>query len=336
MSDKMSQNEIDDLLSALSSGEVDVKEIEEEQNKKKVKKYDFRRPDKFSKEQLRSIEVIHENLSRMIANFLSGYLRSAVEVKPISIESMIFSEFNNSISNPAVIGMVDFSPLEGHIMVEIGSEISFVMIDRLLGGKGKNSSPADKRAITEIEEVLVRGILDKIIILMKEAWSQIIELDPMLGNIETNSQFAQLFSPSESIALVTCNIQIDDAEGLMNIVIPFIVVEPILGNLSSKFWFAGTKKRDQKPEEHQAIEEKIEKTDVEINTVLGSTKLTVGELLTLGIGDVIVLDREVKEELDIYVGGKQKYYGVPGTYKKNMAVKVTRINEEVEEEEGGK
>ncbi len=332
----MSQNEIDDLLSALSSGEVDVKEIEEKQNKKKVKKYDFRRPDKFSKEQLRSIEVIHENLSRMVTNFLSGYLRSAVEVKPISIESMIFSEFNNSISNPAVIGMVDFSPLEGHIMIEIGSEINFVMIDRLLGGQGKNATPKDIRAITEIEEVLVRGIIDKIVGLMKEAWSQIIELDPTLGNIETNSQFAQLFSPSESIALVTCNIQIDEAEGLMNIVIPFIVVEPILGNLSSKFWFAGSKKREQKPEEYEAIEGKIEKTDVDVNAILGTTNLTVEELLTLGIGDVIILDKDVKEEMNIYVGGKHKYYGVPGTYKKNMAIKVTRINEESEDEEGGK
>ncbi len=329
----MSQNEIDELLSALSSGEVDVKEIEEEQNKKKVKKYDFRRPEKFSKEQLRSLEVIHENLSRMVTNFLSGYLRSAVEVKVITVESMIFSEFNNSIANPAVIGMINFSPLEGHIMLEVGSDITFVMIDRLLGGMGKNSSPSEPRAITEIEEVLVRGILNKIVSLMKEAWSQIIELDPILGNIETNSQYAQLFSPSESIALITCNLQVDEAEGLLNIAIPFIVVEPILANLSSKFWFDTTKKREQSEEEYVALEQRLEETEVEVKAVLGRTNLTVVELLSLGLGDIIVLDDEVKEELDIYVEGSLKYFGVPGSSRKNMAVKITQINED---EEGGK
>ncbi len=330
----MSQNEIDELLSALSSGEVDVKEIEEEQNKKKIKKYDFRRPEKFSKEQLRSLEVIHENLSRMVTNFLSGYLRSAVEVKVITVESMIFSEFNNSISNPAVIGMINFSPLEGHIMLEVGSEISFVMIDRLLGGMGKNSNPSEPRAITEIEEILVRGILNKIVSLMKEAWSQIIELDPILGNIETNSQYAQLFSPSESIALITCNLQVDEAEGLLNIAIPFIVVEPILANLSSKFWFDTTKKRDQSEAEYIALEQRLEETEVEVKAVLGKTNLTVVELLSLGLGDIIVLDDEVKEELEVYVEGSLKYYGVPGSSRKNMAVKITQINED--EEEGGK
>lgn len=333
MADKMSQNEIDELLSALSSGEVDVKEIEEEQNKKKVKKYDFRRPEKFSKEQLRSMEVIHENLSRMVTNFLSGYLRSAVDVTVISLESMIFSEFNNSIANPAVIGMVDFSPLEGHIMVEMGSNISFVMIDRLLGGMGKNSVPKEPRTITEIEEVLMRGILNKIVTLMKDAWSAIIELEPSLGNIETNSQFAQVFSPSESIALITCNVKIDENEGLMNIAIPFIVVEPILSNLSSKFWFSSTKKKEQSRAEYEALEEKVEDAEVEVKTVLGRTSLTVGELLTLGLGDVIVLDAEVKKPMDIFIGGKLKYHGLPGSSRKKMAVKITEL---YEEKKGGK
>ncbi|MDO4772683.1 MAG: flagellar motor switch protein FliM [Bacillota bacterium] len=328
MADKMSQNEIDELLSALSSGEVDVKEIEEEQNKKKVKKYDFRRPEKFSKEQLRSIEVIHENFSRLAANFLSGYLRSAVEIKVISIESMVFSEFNNSISNPAVIGMVDFSPLDGHVLIEVGSNITFVMIDRLLGGMGKNSVPKEPRIITEIEEVLVRGILNKMVTLMKDSWSAIIELEPSLGNIETNSQFAQVFSPSESIALITCNIQVDENEGLMNIAIPFIVIEPILSNLSSKFWFSSSKKKEQSESEYNALEEKIEETEVEIKTVLGTTGLTVGELLTLGVGDIIVLDAEVTRELSVFVGGKLKYFGIPGSSKKRMAVKITEINDD--------
>ncbi len=322
MSDKMSQNEIDDLLSALSAGEVDVKNIEEDP-KKKVKKYDFRRPDKFSKEQLRTLEVIHENLSRYLTNFLSGYLRSSVEVRVISTESMIFGEFNNSISNPAIIGVVDFAPLEGHILIEFGRNIAFLMIDRLLGGLGKNPLPKEKRSITEIEEILIRGIMEKLISMMKEAWSAVIELTPKLGNIETNSQFSQLFSSSESIALVTCSVNLGDSDGLINIVIPFVVIEPILENLSSRFWFTGKKKKNQTETEYSYIESEIEKTDIDLRVVAGSSSVTVGELLTLGVGDIIVLNNEVEDEMKIYVGGELKYLGVPGTSRKKMAIKVT-------------
>lgn len=328
----MSQNEIDELLSALSAGEVDVTEMEDD-GKKKAKKYDFRRPDKFSKEQLRTLEIIHENLSRSVTNFLSGYLRCNVEVKVISTESMIFSEFNNSISNPAIIGMIDFAPLDGHVLIEVGSNIAFSMIDRLLGGLGKNPVPKEKRAITEIEESLVRSILNKIVGMMKEAWSQIIELSPKLGNIETNSQFSQLFSPSESIALVTCSVYVADSEGLINIAIPFIVIEPILGNLSSKFWFTGNKKKEQTEREHSSIERGLDKTSIDLNAVLGSSSVTVAELLTLGVGDIIVLESEVKDELKVYVGGQLKYLAAPGTSRKKMAVKITKTYED--EEEGG-
>ena len=122
MSDVLSQNEIDDLLNALSAGEVDVAEIEEETKEKKVKKYDFRRPDKFAKEQLRTLEIIHDNLARLINNFLSGYLRSVVEIDVLSTQSMVYSEFSNSISNPAILGIVNFSPLEGQIIVDISND----------------------------------------------------------------------------------------------------------------------------------------------------------------------------------------------------------------------
>lgn len=328
----MSQNEIDDLLNALSAGEVDVKDIEDD-GKKKVKKYDFRRPEKFSKEQLRTLEIINENLARNVTNFLSGYLRCSVEVKVISTESMIFSEFNNSISNPAIIGMVDFSPLDGHVLLELGREIAFSMIDRILGGLGKNPIPKEKRAITEIEEVLVRGIFDKVLIMMKDAWSTIIELNPKLGNIETNSQFSQLFSPSESIALITLNVRVADSEGLMNLCIPFIVIEPILGNLSSKFWFTGNKKKAQTEEEYNAIEQRLEKSPVEIKAVLGSSYVTVEELLNLGVGDIILLDDRVSSEMKIYVGEVLKYRALPGISKNKMAVKLTKVNEV--QEEGG-
>jgi len=206
LSDVLSQNEIDDLLSALSSGEVDVKDIEDEKKEKKVRKYDFTRPDKFAKDQLRTLEIIHENFSRLLNNFLSGYLRSYIEVDVLSVQSLIYNEFSNSIANPAILGIVDFEPLDGQIIIDVSSDIAFTMIERVLGGAGGGLS--ENRPLTEIEMTLLRNILVKFINLLKDPWGNIIEISPKLEGIETNSQFAQIVSPSESIALITFNLRI--------------------------------------------------------------------------------------------------------------------------------
>ena len=330
MSDVLSQNEIDDLLNALSTGEVDVTEIEDEKKEKKVKKYDFRRPDKFAKEQLRTLEIIHDNLARLINNFLSGYLRSVVEIDVLSTQSMVYSEFSNSISNPAILGIVNFAPLEGQIIIDVSNDIAFAMVERLLGGMGKNPLLKETRALTEIEEVLLRNILVKFINLMRESWSTIIELKPKLEQIETNSQFAQIVSPSESIALITFSFKIGDTEGMINVAIPHYVIEPILPNLSSKLWFSGNIRKEKTEKEALAISSGIERSSVPLKVIVGNSKLSVSELLSIGIGDVIVLNSKIEDDLDIYVKEKIKYKGKPGVFKNKMAIRVTRVHEEEE------
>ncbi len=334
MSDVMSQNEIDDLLNALSTGEVDVTEIEEEKREKKVKKYDFRRPDKFAKEQLRTLEIIHDNLARLINNFLSGYLRSVVEIDVLSTQSMVYSEFSNSISNPAIMGIVNFSPIEGQIIIDVSNDIAFAMVERLLGGQGKNPLLKETRALTEIEEVLLRNILVKFINLMRESWSTIIELKPKLEQIETNSQFAQIVSPSESIALITFNFKIGDTEGMINVAIPHYVIEPILPNLSSKLWFSGNIRKEKTVAESHALATGIERSSIPLKAVIGNSMLSVSELLSMGIGDVIVLNTKIDDDLDIYVKEKLKYKGKPGVFKNKMAIRVTRVHEEEEALDG--
>lgn len=178
MPDVLSQNEIDELLAALSTGEVDVSEIEEEKKEKKVRKYDFSRPDKFAKDQLRTLEIIHENFSRLLNNFLSGYLRTYIEVDVISVQSLIYTEFSNSISNPAILGIVDFAPFDGQIIIDISADIANAMIERVLGGTGKsNTSSKESRSLTEIEMTLLRNILIKFINLLKEPWGNIVEYE---------------------------------------------------------------------------------------------------------------------------------------------------------------
>ncbi len=328
MSDILSQNEIDDLLSALSSGEVDVTEIEEEKKEKKVKKYDFRRPDKFGKDQLRTLEIIHENFSRLLNNFLSGYLRTYTEVDVLSTQGMTYSEFSNSVSNPAILGIVKFSPLDGQIIVDIAVDVAFAMIERVLGGVGKSGLLKEARALTEIEMVLLKNIMNKFINLLKEPWGNIIELKPKLENIETNSQFAQIVSPSESIALITFNLKIGDVEGMVNIAIPHYVIEPILPNLTSKLWFQSNLKKQLSDEERSALHTRIEKANLNIKTIVGRSSILVEEFLSLQTGDVIILNSRVNDELEVYVDQELKYFGQPGMKNNRMAVRITRQAEE--------
>lgn len=329
MSDVLSQNEIDDLLAALSTGEVDVTEIEDDTKEKKIRKYDFSRPDKFAKDQLRTLEIIHENFARLLNNFLSGYLRTYIEIDVLSVQPMIYNEFSNSITNPAILGIVNFSPLKGQIIIDISADLSFTMIERVLGGAGDSIKFKETRSLTEIEMTLIKNIMVKFINLLKEPWANIIELKARLENIETNSQFAQIVGPSESIALVTFSIKIGEVEGMINICIPHYTIEPILGQLSSKLWFSNSSRKEVSEPEKVALHESISKTDVSMIAQIGKTDITVAEFLSLQKGDVLVLNKKVEENLDIIIGDDVKFSGKPGTKGKNIAVKITELREEM-------
>ncbi|MDH8676621.1 flagellar motor switch protein FliM [Fusibacter bizertensis] len=333
MPDVLSQNEIDELLAALSTGEVDVSEIEEEKKEKKVRKYDFSRPDKFAKDQLRTLEIIHENFSRLLNNFLSGYLRTYIEVDVISVQSLIYTEFSNSISNPAILGIVDFAPFDGQVIIDVSADIANAMIERVLGGTGKASGMSSKesRSLTEIEMTLLRNILIKFINLLKEPWGNIVELRPKLENIETNAQFAQIVSPAESVALITFNLHIGENEGMINICIPHFVIEPILPSLSSRLWFATSNKKEVTDEEREALETGISRSRLNMTAVVGGSNITVSELLNLQKGDIILLNKNVEEPLDIYVENQLKYKAKPGIKKKNVAIMISEIIEEGDE-----
>lgn len=334
MSDVMSQNEIDDLLSALSTGEVDVSEIEEEKKEKKVRKYDFSRPDKFAKDQLRTLEIIHENFSRLLNNFLSGYLRTYIEVDVISTQSLIYNEFSNSIANPAILGMVEFAPLDGQIIIDVSNDIAFTMIERVLGGSNEVVGKKESRTLTEIEMTLLRNILLKFINLLKEPWGNIIELRPKLENIETNSQFAQIVSPTESVALITFNIKIGATEGMINICIPHMVIEPILPQLSSKLWFSTSGKKEMTDNERNALEVGLSRSEIDLSVVIGRTLIDVHDFLNLQRGDIVILDQMVENEFDVYVEEKLKFKGIPGAKNKRVAVKITKSLEEGDELNG--
>ncbi|QUH26288.1 flagellar motor switch protein FliM [Serpentinicella alkaliphila] len=328
MSEIMSQNEIDELLKALSTGEVNVDEIKEEKMEKKVRKYDFKSPKKLAKDQLRTLQIIHENFSRTLNTFLSGYLRSFVQAEVLSVEELSYYEFGNSIVNPSVLSIVNFNPLSGQIIIDLSPSIAFTVIDRILGGSGK---PFDEiRTFTEIETTIVKKLMRQILEIMIDPWENVIELEPKLDKIETNSQFVQIVSPNETVALITLSLKIGEIDGMLNVCIPHIVIEPILEKLSTKFWFSSVSK-SVTDEDKKTLQKRVEKSKVNLSAQLGSTHITVRDFLELQIGDVIGLDKVAHEELEIEVGDKLKFFGVPGTVKNKMAIKITKIIKGVEE-----
>ncbi|MGE5473460.1 MAG: flagellar motor switch protein FliM [Ignavibacteriales bacterium] len=328
MGDILSQNEIDELLKALNTGEIDVHQMKTTNEERKIKNHDFRKPNKFAKDHLKTLEIIHENYARLVTNFLSGYLRALVQVEVISVEELSYYEFNNSISNPAVLGMVDFAPLSGSVIVEIAPNIVFALIDRILGGKG--SSTQKIREYTEIELAIVERIITQLLNLMREPWENVTQIKPKLDKIETNAQFAQIISPNEMTALITLSCKIGEIEGMINICIPYPVLESVIPKLSTKFWFS-MREKGSTEESKEALEKKIESTIVPIRVVLGKAELSVGEIAEIQIGDVIQLDTNVNRDLAVYVGDIYKFNARPGVKKSRVSVKVTGVIREEEE-----
>ncbi|MCR5236862.1 MAG: flagellar motor switch protein FliM [Lachnospiraceae bacterium] len=326
MGDVLSQDEIDNLLKALSSGEIDAEDIKEDAGKS-VKEYDFKRPAKFSKEHLRTLEIIFEHYGRLVSTNLPVYLRKSCQVSVVNSEALTFSEFTNSLANPVILGIVSFQPLNGNIMVELGSNLGFAMVDRLLGGQGDTLDKS--RDFSEIEMSLVEKMMAVCISLLREPWKNVLDLNPVLERVETNPQFAQIIAPTEMIAIVTLNIRIGEVEGLMNVCLPYFTLESIMDKLNTKFWFSTM--QDSSDEDYtEHMQDMIQHVSVPIIAKLGDSSISVLDFVNLQIGDVIRLSSRVDEEMDIFVGNIRKFKALPGATKKSYAVRVTEIIREEE------
>lgn len=321
MGDVLSQNEIDSLLAALSTGELDVDEIKDN-NEQQVKNYDFARPSKFSKEHLRTLEIIFEHYGRLLSTNLPVYLRKNVQVEVMNSEAVTYSEFSNALSNPVLLGIVNFAPLQGNIIIEMASNLGYTIVDRMLGGRGE---PMDKvREFSEIELLIIERIMIVCVNLLKEPWENVVDIHPRLERIETNSQYAQIISPSEMIAIVTINLKIGEVEGLMNICLPFLTLEDVIDKLNTKYWYSNMQEQDD-TDYTETIESLIQRAKLPVKAVLGNSLISVSDFATLQRGDIIRLDRKVDDELDVYVGNIRKFTALPGSSGDKYAVRITSV-----------
>jgi len=320
MPEILSQEEIDTLLSALTSGQLKVEEVGEEHKERKIKPYDFRRPSKFSKDQLRTLEMLHESFSRSLSLYLSSRLRTVTHCNIASVDQLPYGEYIQSVPIPSFIVVYSMESLNGTALLEISNNIVFSMVDRLLGGPGRGLKK--NRELTDIEMSIMEDIVDRILELLGEAWSSIIKTSPIRSGIETNPQFIQqIVPPSSVVALISFSIQVgDSASGLMNLCIPSDMLEAILPKLSARQWFS---RRGSRQEEIiKRLKEKLENIKVPIVVELGTAEIKFEELLNLKIGDIIKLDTLVMDPLIVKVGDQPKYLGRPGRINKKIGVKI--------------
>jgi len=323
LGDILSQTEIDDLLAQLNAGEINASELKSNKIEKKVKVHDFKRPSKFAKDHLRTLQIIQENYARLITNFLSGYLRTLVQIDVTSMEAVQFSEFTNSIANPAVLAIINFNPLPGNVIMDLSPSLAYALIERMLGGKG--GGKIDKiRSFTEIEIAILMRILSQMLTYMREPWENVVDVKPTLNAIETNAQFVQIINPTEMVALATFHVKVGEVEGLMNLCLPHTVLEPVMDKLSTKIWFSMIEKGIDE-ETKSSLEKKVAETEVPIIAVLGKATLTVSEFLELQAGDVLQLDTSVDGDVQVMVGSLHKFNGKPGVKNKKAAIKVTEV-----------
>jgi len=325
----LSQSEIDALLSAITSREMDANELKREEQEQQVRVYDFKRALRLSNDQIRGITRIHENYAQLLSTFFSAQLRTYVNISVASVDQIPYEEFIRSIPEMTILNMYSVAPLEGNILMEVNPNIAYSLIDRLLGGQGENISNIE--SLTEIDTLLLTQLFEKAVINFEEAWASLVDIDPILESFEVNPQFLQMVSPNETVVVVSLTTEVGNASGLINICIPHIVLESIIPKLSVHYWMqSAEKKRD--PEAYENITQNIQQANIEARTILGQTTISIDQFLHLRGDDVIALNQPIDQPLILEINDYPKFYVQPGKFKNKVSVQVLDEIKEVNED----
>ncbi|MEN1680471.1 MAG: flagellar motor switch protein FliM [Planctomycetota bacterium] len=345
MSDVLSQAEVERLLSAMDTAKSGVAEAMAPAAsagaaaapvgpagppppREKVTPYDFKRPERVGKEQMRALQTMHEGFGRNLGAALSALLRTIVEVKLTSVDQLTYSEFVFSLENPTCFNLINAKPLEGQLILDINPSLLFPIIDRLLGGAAGSSSSSARRPLTEIELRLVSRITDLFLSEMTSAWENVLPLELEVDSVESNAQLVQIVPPNEVVVLISFELTLGETRGMINLCIPFNAIERIGGKLSANSWVSYSK-RPSTPDSVQQLGDQLGDSVVEVVAELAQTKLATRDLINLRIGDIIATEKDIEQPLVLEVEGKRKFYASAGAFKGRKAL---RIAEPIEEE----
>ena len=309
MAEVLSQSEIDALLSALSTGELTPDEVPKEEEKQKVKPYDFRSPQKFSKDHIRTLELIHDNYARIISNYLTAQVRANVKVKIESVQQITYEEFIHSVPNPTILTVFKMPPLNGSVLFETNPQFVFEIIDVLLGGKGIGKYKL--REFTDIDKNIIKVVNTGLISNLKLAWEDVLEIETEIEGLETNPALNQTLAPNEPVALITFSVEMGKSNTFINICIPYLSIEKVLDKLVVQYWF---QENDEEVlnESREKLKERLKIVDMKLSAVLGTADITVSDFLNLNVGDVITLNEKTSSPVKLMVEDKPYYYGKPG------------------------
>lgn len=332
MKQVLSQQEIDSLLAAINTGEINSDTITEEREKGKIRSYDFRRPIKLSKEYINTLHMVFENFSKIAGNLLSSLMRSNIKISLGAVEQISYDEFIRSIPKSTLLAMFRSKPLTGIQILEINPQFCIQAIDIMCGGLESNSSrlPDSKEGFTDIELGILEEIVSSILRSFEAAWAEVIEIETDLDSLETNPQLVQNMSPNEPVILISFAVDVLETTSFMNICIPYVSFENVIDKLSMKSWF-DFEKEEVDGHNHEIIENRIMSSTVDLEVVLGKSIITVDDFLRLEDGDIIQLDLKTADPLKMYVEDKLHYLVKPGHINSRLAVEVLQyIEEDVE------
>ena len=325
----LSQSEVESLLSTMEAGSTRASAPKQAVAKaqaryrERVLPYDFKRPERVGKEQMRALQSLHEGFGRNFGAELSALLRCIVEVKLTSVDQLTYSEFIFSLENPTCFNLLRAEPLEGNLILDINPSILYPIIDRLLGG-GKEAGTIARRPLTEIELRLMSRITQLFLNELRHAWENVLPLKLSVERVESNPQLVQIVPPNEVVILISFELVLGEIRGMMNMCIPFNAIERISGKLTSNNW-ATYGKGTSTLESMQQITRRIDRSVVDVVVTLAESKISTDELLGLRVGDIITTDKDVRQPLDVAVQGMTKFHAVPGAIKGKKAVQIEAV-----------
>lgn len=325
MADVLSQNEIDSLLSEMTSGRIDVDDVlDGKLSKGEISNYDFRRPNRISKNQVRTLQTVHENFAEVFGYYLVSKLQTVVSITVTSVDQLFYSEFILSVSNPSCLYVFDIDGTDGSGIMEVSPQLALTIVERLLGGSA--DVQAKSRSITPIEQAVIRGVVEHALSDMRSSWRSIAELKFLYSRLETEADFVQIAPSSEIVVVVSFDVNIGVHTFLMNLCFPTFALEEILARLNrQQITTAALKQSPARMRENmQVMREQMSKSFLPVVAELGKATITVGELLKLKVGDVIKMKTRINEEIELEIGGKRKLAGRPGSIEGKKAVRITR------------
>jgi flagellar motor switch protein FliM len=330
LSDILEQSEVDALLAAVDSGagpaesSPQVFGIGRSTNAPPldVATYDFKRPERVSKDQMRALETLHEGFGRNFGAALSGYLRTIVEVSVAHIEQLTYSEFTHSLPNPTCFNLLKAEQLDGQLCLEISPLIIYPIIDRLLGGSSGDLF-IPQRPLTQIEQRLVQRITDRATTQLSEAWSHLTPLTFSVSDFESNPQLVQIVPPNETVVVVGFELKMGNRAGTMSLCIPYNVIEPIVSKLAAQNWFSYQRK-DPVSDSRRKLTGNVNGAPIDVRALLARTTITMKELMSLKVGDVITTEKRETEDVLVQVEGRGKFMAKLGKLRGKRAVRISR------------